>query len=119
CAIVMDSAYQSDKTILYYTVIALLLFLGWFFARRFYMKRYISAILMSLNGVVSFILIYDIIVYAIACIIIAFVEGGIWTPLFTVPMFLIALLFKGFIFIFIWWVIDLFFVIKFSRIHNS
>src|SRR5699024_1996031 len=116
---VMDSTYQTKKTKLNYTVIVLWLFLGWFGAHRFYMKRYISAILMLLTGVVSFILIYDIIVYAIAYIIIAFVEGGIWTPLFTVPMFLIALLFKGFIFIFIWWVIDLFFVIKFSRIHNS
>src|SRR5699024_9638281 len=110
----MDSTYQTKKTKLNYTVIVLLLFLGWLGACRVYMKRYISASLMLLTGVVSFNLIYGMLVYAVAYIIIAFVEGGIWTPLFTVPMFLIALLFKGFIFIFIWWVIDLFFVIKYS-----
>src|SRR5699024_12624442 len=97
----MDSTYQTKKTKLNYTVIVLWLFLGWFGAHRFYMKRYICAILMLLTGIVSFILIYDIILYLIAYIIIAYVEGGIWTTLFTVPLFLISLLLMGFIYIFI------------------
>lgn len=105
-----------------YPVIVLWLFLGWFGAHRFYMKKHVSAMLMFITTGATFFFLYDIIVYGIVYILFAVFGGGIVILLYTIPSLFIGLLFKGLIFIVVWWIIDLFFVIKFSRnktIQNS
>src|SRR5699024_11237653 len=102
-----------------YHVIVLWFFLGWFVAHRFYMKKHVFAILMLITGVFSFFLLREMIIYGMVYISYAVISGGIVSLLYALPLFFLVLLFRGLIFIFIWWIIDLFIVIKFSRNDNS
>lgn len=110
----MDTTLKEKKTKINYIALALWLFLGFFGAHRFYMNRNLSAVLMLLTGVGSLIWLYDLITYAIVYISYVFIEAGIVQSLYVFLLFFTALLAKGFIFIFIWWIIDFFFVIRFN-----
>lgn len=110
----MVTTEKANETKINYFAIVLWLFLGWFGAHRFYMNRNLSAVLMLLTGVVSFVLLYDLITYAIVYILFVFVEAGIAQSLYAAMLLFAALLAKGFVFIFVWWIIDFFFVINFS-----
>lgn len=113
----MDNAPKNKSK--NYPVIVLWFFLGWFGAHRFYMKKHVSAILMLITGVFSFFLLREMIIYGMVYIPYAVISGGIVTLLHTIPSFFLVLLFRGLIFIFIWWIIDLFIVIKFSSNDTS
>jgi len=115
----MNNAPENKTNKSNYPVIVLWLFLGWFGAHRFYMKKHASAILMLITGVFSFFLLREMIIYGMVYIPYAVISGGIVTLLYSLPSFFLVLLFRGLIFIFIWWIIDLFIVIKFSRNDNS
>ena len=113
----MDNALKNKTK--NYPVIVLWFFLGWFGAHRFYMKKHVSAILMLITGVFSFFLLREMIIYGMVYISYAVISGGIVTLLYALPSFFLVLLFRGLIFIFIWWIIDLFIVIKFSSNDTS
>ena len=115
----MDNAPKNKTKKMNYPVIVLWFFLGWFGAHRFYMKKHVSAILMLITGVFSFFLLREMIIYGMVYISYAVISGGIVTLLYALPSFFLVLLFRGLIFIFIWWIIDLFIVIKFSSNDTS
>src|SRR5699024_11548487 len=110
----MDNAPKNKSK--NYPVIVLWFFLGWFGAHRFYMKKHVSAILMLITGVFSFLLLREMIIYGMVYISYAVISGGIVTLLYAFTSFFLVLLFRLLIFIFIWWIIFLFLVISFCSI---
>src|SRR5699024_6308976 len=113
----MDNALKNKTK--NYPVIVLWFFLGWFGAHRFYMKKHVSAILMLITGVFSFFLLIYMMIYVLVYISYVVISGGFVSLLYALLSFFLVLLFSGLIFIFIWWIIDLFIVIKFSSNDTS
>src|SRR5699024_5595579 len=98
-----------------YRVIFLWLFLGWFGAHRFYMKKYTSAVFMLTLTVITLYFLYDIFIFFIVHLFYAVSGVGLIGLVYGLPLIFFGLIWKGFVFIFIWWMIDLFYVLKYSQ----
>src|SRR5699024_12632386 len=95
----MNNAPENKTNKSNYPVIVLWLFIDWFGAHCFYMKKHASAILMLITGVFSFFLLREMIIYGIVYIPYAVMSGVIVTLIYSLPSFFLVLLFRLLIFI--------------------
>jgi|SRR5699024_545255 len=103
---------SSKKNILLYL---LWLFLGCLGAHRFYMKKYLSAIIMLMLTIGLLIYYAKVILRVILLFVFVALEADLLTTVQSFFLMIGTLLSTGLIVIVGWWLIDLFVIYKFTK----